>query len=257
MSAGVELKQYIRELEAGPPPTGSAGEDRAWELDYMREHAFRFRAMLAAMPVGAAPLRVVDIGPTPFTLFLRRCFSQHEFWAVDLTEALRARCAAAGIEHRVCNLNRERLPLADESFDVALFTETLEHIYAPPSRVLGDIRRVLKPGGRLILSVPNIAVLHKRLKLLAGRQILHDAERALSGDGSGHLHEYTMAEISGAVRRAGLRIERRRYLTWTVADTLACRHRPLRARLLRTGYHLAQRVWPSFRTTLFLVTTRI
>jgi SAM-dependent methyltransferase len=253
----MELEQYIRALEAGPPPTGPAGEDRSRELRYMREHTFRFRAMLAAMPESTAALRIVDIGVTQFTIFLRRRFPQHEFWAVDLNDASRPRCVAAGIEHRVCNLNCEKLPLADESFDLAIFTETLEHIYAPPSRVLADIRRVLKPGGRLILSVPNFAALHKRIKLLLGRQILPDADQVFKGDGTGHLHEYTLAEISGLVRCAGFRIERRACLTWSVAETLACRHRPLRDRLVRSVYHLVQSAWPTFRTTLFLVTTRL
>jgi SAM-dependent methyltransferase len=244
----VDLNQYIRELEA-------AGTSPA-DLRYMRESTCRFRAILATIPNGPAPLRILDIGPTSFTVFLRRRFPQHEFWCVDLSDAARARYTAEQIEHRVCDLNRDRLPLADEFFDLVIFTEVLEHLGIPPSRVLADIRRVLKPGGRLVLSVPNFAVLHKRIKLLLGRQVLPDPDRAFSGDGTGHLHEYTRAEIKSLARRAGFRIERVACLTWTPLDTWACRHRPLHDRLVRSAYHLVQWTWPTFRTILFLIATK-
>ncbi len=45
------------------------------------------------------------------------------------------------------------LPFADGSFDTVLFGEVIEHL-AVPDRVLGEIQRVLVPGGRLILTTP-------------------------------------------------------------------------------------------------------
>ena len=47
----------------------------------------------------------------------------------------------------------EQIPFRDQGFDLVLCTQMLE--YAPdPGRVLSEIHRVLKPGGRLLLSVP-------------------------------------------------------------------------------------------------------
>jgi len=45
------------------------------------------------------------------------------------------------------------LPLGDSSVDCVILTEVLEHIYEPRS-VLAELRRVLKPGGRLLGTVP-------------------------------------------------------------------------------------------------------
>lgn len=48
----------------------------------------------------------------------------------------------------------ERLPVRDQSIDIVVCCEVLEHVDSPP-RVLREIRRVLKPDGLLLLSFPN------------------------------------------------------------------------------------------------------
>ncbi len=48
----------------------------------------------------------------------------------------------------------DRLPLADRQFDLALAIWVLEHV-ADPAATLGEIARVLRPGGRLIFLTPN------------------------------------------------------------------------------------------------------
>jgi SAM-dependent methyltransferase len=44
-------------------------------------------------------------------------------------------------------------PVASASFDTVLCNQVLEHVFTP-AKFLGEVRRVLKPGGRLLLSVP-------------------------------------------------------------------------------------------------------
>src|SRR5258708_23575605 len=51
------------------------------------------------------------------------------------------------------------MPFPDASMDVVLITQCLEHI-PEPIAVIGEIRRVLKPGGTLLLSVPSIFPQH-------------------------------------------------------------------------------------------------
>lgn len=52
------------------------------------------------------------------------------------------------------------LPFMDEVFDVVLCTEVLEHV-PEPEAVLREIRRVLKNGGRLIMTTPFLVPLHE------------------------------------------------------------------------------------------------
>jgi SAM-dependent methyltransferase len=54
----------------------------------------------------------------------------------------------------VVGLADEPLGYADDSFDLVYMSHTLEHTFSP-TKALANIRRVLKPGGRLVLAVPN------------------------------------------------------------------------------------------------------
>ncbi|HXF47118.1 MAG TPA: class I SAM-dependent methyltransferase [Burkholderiaceae bacterium] len=49
----------------------------------------------------------------------------------------------------------ESLPFRDASFDLVICTQVLNYVSSPP-RVIGEIHRVLKPGGTLYLSTPAI-----------------------------------------------------------------------------------------------------
>jgi SAM-dependent methyltransferase len=51
------------------------------------------------------------------------------------------------------------MPFSNSSMDVVLITQVLEHV-PDPVAVIGEIRRVLKPGGTLLLSVPSIFPQH-------------------------------------------------------------------------------------------------
>ena len=86
-------------------------------------------------------------------MYLKRLSADAAF-AVGLEiELPRAREAAAQ-KLVVLNGAGEALPFEDEKFDLVLSHEVLEHV-ADDRRCLEEIVRVLKPGGRLVLFVPN------------------------------------------------------------------------------------------------------
>ncbi len=92
-----------------------------------------------------------------------------------------------------------RLPFADATFDFVTCTETLEHV-ADAGLALREMVRVLKPGGRLVVSVPDT------LPELIAYQV-YDLYRE---DPFGHRRIYTRRRLVRAVEAAGVRVYARR-----------------------------------------------
>ncbi|MDD2805449.1 MAG: class I SAM-dependent methyltransferase [Elusimicrobiales bacterium] len=85
-----------------------------------------------------------------------------------------AEAARSKISVYDADIERAPFPFADESFDLVICNQVLEHlknIYRP----LAEMDRVVKTGGWLLLGVPNLAGLYNRGLLLLGRQPLSSA----------------------------------------------------------------------------------
>jgi len=74
------------------------------------------------------------------------------------------------IDFDVAGADAAALPFGDATFDCVTMVETLEHIFdADRPRALAECRRVLKPGGRIVLSTPNHASVVEGFKRVAVR----------------------------------------------------------------------------------------
>lgn len=74
-----------------------------------------------------------------------------------------------GVDVHHLDLEKQPLPFADSSLDVIIANQVFEHL-KEIFFVCDQLTRCLKVGGRIIIGVPNLASLHNRLLLLAGRQ---------------------------------------------------------------------------------------
>jgi ubiquinone/menaquinone biosynthesis C-methylase UbiE len=99
------------------------------------------------------------------------------------------------------------LPFAEGKFDRVFCSEVLEHVLKPEA-VVAEMRRVLAPGGRVVVSVPNESLING-IKGLVFR--VPFARRLLGGGGDGyevaekmddewHLHEFGRERLEQAVR---------------------------------------------------------
>jgi len=95
------------------------------------------------------------------------------------------------------------LPLEPASFDAVLCGDVVEHLRDPVA-TLARLRPFLRPGGRLVVSTPNVANWAIRLSLLAGRWRYTD--RGILD--RSHTHLFTRATLREALERAGYRVER-------------------------------------------------
>ena len=106
-----------------------------------------------------------------------------------LVDEYRDRIAIAGLDanyasERVTQGSLTSLPFPDASFDRALCLDVLEHLqYEEQPRALAELFRVLRPGGELLVSIPNLAHLQSRIQfLLRGRLIRTASEFKHPGD---------------------------------------------------------------------------
>ena len=76
---------------------------------------------------------------------------------VDVNEHTVAYCRSRGLDART--MEPDRLPMESSSFDCVLLDNVLEHIEHPDA-LLQESRRVLRPGGRLLLGVPGVRGWH-------------------------------------------------------------------------------------------------
>jgi len=190
---------------------------------YMLQDLHRWHQVLRSLPTMKGPVDVLDIGTTPFTWFLASrpdlCVA-----TVDRTTRYQAACEQRGVAFQSCNLEQEALPYADASFDFVVFDAVIEHLIVPPSEVLSEIRRVLRPSGELLVGAPNFARLPNRLRLALGITPLKDPEDQMLRDGCrAHVHEYTLAELRKVVTRCGYRILKAEWVQHSIIELFSSR----------------------------------
>ena len=125
------------------------------------------RAELFRRYVGGPGRRVLDLGCRDGAL--SSVYAEgNSLVGLDADREALAEAEKLGIETRWADLD-EPLPFEDASFDVAVAGELLEHL-RDPQRVVGEVRRVLRPGGTFVASVPNAYRLKNRIRFLLGRK---------------------------------------------------------------------------------------
>jgi len=106
------------------------------------------RSLWVAMRVLAGQLsgRLLDVGcgTKPY----RSLFQVSEYTGLDIDSETNRRRGSADVLY-----DGTRFPFDDGRFDAVLCNQVLEHVFNP-EQFVAEIRRVLAPGGRLLLSVP-------------------------------------------------------------------------------------------------------
>jgi len=153
------------------------------------------RTVDALWPYLQPPARVLDLGcATGDLLDAVRAHGNLNVLGIEPSE--RAAAIARSVRQldvHVGDLESAALPTA--SVDVALLSHVLEHL-ASPSATLRELRRVLRPGGTLVLWLPNAASL--AATVLRERWMGYDAPR--------HLYAFSIETLSSTLDRAGFAV---------------------------------------------------
>lgn len=141
----------------------------------------------------------VDCGPGVLAAQLRDLGAI--MTATDLSAVAVERARAKGIDCRQVILDEEPLPFDDGCFDAVVSNSAIEHRFYY-ERAFDECVRVLKPGGRFVLCLPNIAHVICRWWILRGRfpYVPQSPTDVM------HLRFFTVKEVMALCRQRGLRV---------------------------------------------------
>ena len=178
----------------------------------------RFLHTLELVPKGEG--RLLEIGANPyFTTLLMRRFRPG--YAIEATNYFGGEPGVAhqhvaydgfdgtpdafDVAYHSVNVETTPLPFDDASLDVVVFGEVLEHMTNHPWFAIAEIARVLKPGGTLVLTTPNVARLENIVALVEGRNLYDPFSKY--GPYGRHNREYTRDELHRLLAHGGFEVE--------------------------------------------------
>lgn len=202
-AAGAEalLRQYVSE--------------DANERSYFETHLRRYLATLDSLPHAQPGQRLLELGAAfhHLTPALLHGKSYEEVRCTDIWEGepsrkrlLTSRDGKWRDEVVVDNfdLQASPWPYVDGEFDVVLCCEILEHLAQDPMSVMAEINRVLKSGGTLFLTTPNLASAHAVEQTLRAESPYCYGQFEVGGRATDrHNREYTAAEVAELAADAG------------------------------------------------------
>lgn len=198
------LRSLAQDVDVIPP------RFQDWWRNYLKKHAAYYLEVLSCLEARDAGATILEIGSMPgqFTVLLKRL--GYDVQGVDIDPS---RIAPFWAKHEIpvakVDVEQERLPFPDDRFAIVLFTEILEHLRMNPLHALAEVHRVLRPGGKIIVSTPNITPMNRLEFLLGGSYQGNPVEEfgKLEKIGHmGHIRLYSLSEVRGLLEHAGFTV---------------------------------------------------
>ena len=160
--------------------------------------------------------RVLDVGCGNGSMLFRLTHKYSELYGVDITPS-RLDEARKTVAEKYSDLPNkfyfhegnldQTVEFESDYFDTIICLATLEHVY-DIYNLIKEVHRMLKPGGNIIVEVPNIAYFRYRVKLLFGilpvTSSPHNWEE-IGWDG-GHIHYFTMKKLCDFIESHGFKV---------------------------------------------------
>jgi SAM-dependent methyltransferase len=151
---------------------------------------------------GMAPGRVIlDVGCSNGGV-LRPLVKTHEIHGVEIAPSYVARAVENGVHAVEHNIENAPLPYPAGKFDAIFCGETIEH-QVDTDWLMFEINRVLKPGGKLVLTFPNIRTL-----LGVGMMLFFDLPPMYAARyRSAHFRDFTLRTVKIVLKAHGFKFE--------------------------------------------------
>jgi SAM-dependent methyltransferase len=131
---------------------------------------------------------------------------------MDISESGVAIAQAHGVDAALRSVT-EPFPYPDASFDIVVAKDILEHVLDPLA-VMEEVKRVLRPGGRLVVLIPNHFSWRFRLRYLLGRNLIwktfmHDQTDTFEEWNYIHIRFFTWKGVQRFLDASGFQITKR------------------------------------------------
>lgn len=192
------------------------GEDREmdrWSINYIRSHKRRYLHELNLIDsLKITGGKILEIGSAPFhmTIFLAKKGYDVTGWDIS-PERFQSLIQTHGLIIEKVNIETDDVKSWESMFDFVVFNEVFEHLRINPIETLNKINSVLKPGGGLLLSTPNLSSLGNRISILIGKGFdsPFDEFNKLNKYGHmGHVREYTARQVSVFLENTHFHVEK-------------------------------------------------
>jgi glycosyltransferase involved in cell wall biosynthesis/SAM-dependent methyltransferase len=181
---------------------------------YVRTHLTRLERTLEITPPGTPDDAVLEMGAylqiTPLLKSrlnygtVRGCY-YGPAGTVEHREVRAADGSVFACDIDLFDAEKDRFPYEDESFATVLCCELIEHLPSDPMHLMAEVNRILKPGGHLVLTTPNICSMRALSAILHGYHPGFFPAYLKPGDSGDarHNREYAPREIALLFRDAG------------------------------------------------------
>lgn len=187
-------------------------ELREWFDGYVTRHARRigFDYDLICRHV-STDSRILEVGAVPLLLTVPLKESGYSVTGLDIKpDRFASAIQKTGLTVLPCDIETEPIPAEDNTFDAVIFNEIFEHLRINLIFTMRQVLRVLKPGGLMFLSTPNLRSLNGIRNFLIRKQStsicsdLYEEYLKLETLGHmGHVREYTDREVNTFLRKVG------------------------------------------------------
>lgn len=148
---------------------------------------------------------ILDIGCYDGTLLSLIKNRNNNFYGIEASDWGARKSKEKGIEVKQYFFDGEnRLPYENNFFDIISAGEIIEHIYNTDF-FLEEIERILKTGGKLLVSTPNIASLGRRLLLFWGFNPIIEVSPN-EPESSGHIRYFTFQSLQRLLEKHNFKI---------------------------------------------------